>query len=108
MMFMEVKVRWKDEWMEMLFWNSKYDTNAHMLFIFPHSHTGQEPYIHPAACGDPALPFCGLQYRWVQVSLPWLHAQQSHWCPNALDCSASPNPTPTSSEMSPRELARPP
>lgn len=74
MMFMEVKVRWRDEWMEMLFWNSKYDTNVHMLFIFPHSHAGQEPYIHPAPCGDPALPFCGLQYGWVQVSLPWIHA----------------------------------
>lgn len=71
MMFMKVKLRWRDEWMEMLFWNSKYDTNAHTVFIFPHSHAGQEPYSHPAACGDPALPFCGLQHGWVQVSLPW-------------------------------------
>lgn len=101
MMFMEVKLRWRDEQTEILFWNSKYDTNAHMVFIFPHSHPGQEPCSHPAACGDPALPFCGLQCGWVQVSLPWVHVQQSHGCPNPHHYCASPNLAPISSGMSP-------
>lgn len=48
-MFMEVKLRWRDEWMEMLLWSSKYVRNAPMVSIFPHKppRTGA---LQPPCC----------------------------------------------------------
>lgn len=91
--------------MEMLPWNSKYDTNAHMVFIFLHQPSRTRA-LQPPSCLE--WPFSGLQYEWVQVSLPWVHVQQSHWCPNAHSCCAFLSPTPTSPWTCPLELARPP
>lgn len=93
MMFMEVKLRWRDEWIEMLLWSSKYDRNAQMVSIFPHKPPRTGP-LQPPCClwwpwptflcfaaqmgpGEPSLGLCTAIQR-VQECSQLLCLPESH------------------------------